>query len=103
MIKVSVFYPNVDGKKFDADYYLNKHLPMVQEKFGNVLKGTAVEVGLAGGDPGSPPPYRTMGHLYFDSVEAFQAAFAPHMQSIMEDIPKFTDVQPTIQISEVKV
>ena len=103
MIKVSVFYPNAEGKKFNTDYYLNKHLPLVQEKLGNVLKRTAVEVGLAGLAPGSPPPYNIMGHLYFDSVEAFQAAIEPHMQSIMGDIPNFTDTEPVIQISEVKL
>ena len=31
MIKVSVFYPNEEGKKFDMDYYLNSHIPMVNE------------------------------------------------------------------------
>ena len=103
MIKVSVFYPNIDGKKFNTDYYLNEHLPMVQEKLGNMVKGSAMEVGLAGAAPGLPPPYIVMGHLYFDSVEAFQAAFGPHMQSIMGDIPNFTDTEPVIQISEVKM
>jgi len=44
-----------------------------------------------------------MGHLYCDSVEAFQTAFAPHAQTIMADIPNYTDIQPTIQISEVKI
>jgi uncharacterized protein (TIGR02118 family) len=44
-----------------------------------------------------------MGHLYFDSVGAFQGAFGPHTKEIMADIPNYTDVQPTIQISEVKI
>jgi uncharacterized protein (TIGR02118 family) len=44
-----------------------------------------------------------MGHLYFDSAEAFQAAFAPHAQAIMADIPNYTNIQPAIQISEVKM
>jgi uncharacterized protein (TIGR02118 family) len=44
-----------------------------------------------------------MGHLYFDSVEAFQAAFSPHAGAIMGDIPNYTNVQPTIQVSEVKL
>jgi len=48
MIKVSVFYPNEEGKKFDMDYYLNSHIPMVQEKVGAALKGGAVEQGLSG-------------------------------------------------------
>ena len=42
-----------------------------------------------------------MGHLYFDSTDAFQTAFAPHAQSILADIPNYTNTQPTIQISEV--
>ena len=103
MIKVSVFYPNEGGKKFDMDYYLNKHVPMVQQKLGAALKGGAVEQGLGGAEPGSPATYVAMGHLYFDSVEAFQTAFGPHAESIMGDVPNYTDIQPTIQISEVKM
>ena len=30
-----------------------------------------------------------MGHLLFDSVEAFQEAFAPHAQAIVGDIPNY--------------
>jgi len=44
-----------------------------------------------------------MGHVYFDSLEAFQTAFGPHAEAIMADIPHYTDSQPTLQISEVKI
>jgi uncharacterized protein (TIGR02118 family) len=103
MIKVSVFYPNEEGKKFDMDYYLNSHIPMIQEKCGAALKGGAVDQGLGGAEPGSPATYVAMGHLLFDSVEAFQSSFGPHAEAIMADIPNYTDTQPTIQISEVKM
>jgi uncharacterized protein (TIGR02118 family) len=103
MIKVSVFYPNKEGCKFDMDYYCNNHGPMLQEKLGMALKGFAVEQGLSGAEPGSQATYVAMGHLLFDSVEAFQGAFGPHAEAIMGDIPNYTDVQPTIQISEVKI
>ncbi|EFK10397.1 conserved hypothetical protein [delta proteobacterium NaphS2] len=103
MIKVSTFYPNEEGKKFNMEYYLNKHGVLLQEKLGAALKGVAVEQGLEGATPGSPATYIAMGHLYFDSVEAFQAAFGPHAESIRGDIPNFTDIRPTVQISEVKV
>ena len=53
--------------------------------------------------PGSPPIYHVMIHMLFDSVEAFQGAFGPNAEAIMGDIPNYTDLQPKIQISEVKV
>jgi uncharacterized protein (TIGR02118 family) len=103
MIKVSVLYPNEKGKKFDMDYYCNSHIPMVQEKLGAACKGAAIDQGLAGGEPGSPATYVAMVHLLFDSVEAFQSAYAPHAETIMADVPNYTDIQPVFQISEVKV
>ena len=103
MIKVSVFYPNDEGKRFDMEYYCNKHLPMVQEKLGAACTGAAVEHGLGGGEPGSRAIYIAMGHLYFDSIEAFQTAFGPHAREIMGDVPNYTDIQPIIQVSEVKI
>src|SRR5262249_47963848 len=103
MIKVSVLYPHSAGGKFDMSYYTAKHMPMVKQKLGAACKGVAVEQGIAGGAPGAPPTYSAMGHLLFDSVEAFQGAFAPHAQAIMADIPNYTDATPVIQISEVKM
>jgi uncharacterized protein (TIGR02118 family) len=103
MIKMTIFYPNEEGKKFDMDYYVNSHIPMVMEKLGGAVKGGNVDQGLAGGEPGSPAIYVAMGHLLFDSVEEFQSAFGPHMEAIMADIPNYTDIQPKIQVSEVKI
>ncbi len=103
MIKVSVLYPNNEGSRFDMGYYCNTHIPMVQEKLGAVLKGVSVEQGFGGPEPGSRATYVAMGHLLFDSVDAFQSAFGPHAEAIMGDIPNFTDVQPTIHFGEVKI
>ena len=103
MVKVSVLYPNTAGCKFDMTYYLTKHMPMVRQKLGPACKSMAVEEGIAGGAPGAPATYVAMGHLYFDSTDAFQAAFGPHAQAILADIPNYTNTQPTIQISEVRM
>lgn len=103
MIKVSVMYPNTDGGKFDMSYYLKTHMPMVQENLGATLRGMAVDQGLGGGQPGSPPAFLAMGHLMFDSVESFQRGFSEHGKTFMADIPNYTNVQPTILISEVKL
>lgn len=103
MIKVSIFYPNEEGKKFDMDYYVNSHIPMVQEKLGSSMKGGSIDQGLNGGMPGSPATYIAMGHLLFDSLESFQISFGPHLGDILADTPNYTDIQPTMQISEVKL
>jgi len=103
MIKISVYYPNSTGVRFDMNYYVSKHLPMVQKKVGPALKSVAAEQGIAGGAPGSSAPYVAVGHLMFDSVDAFQSAFTPHAESIMADVANYTNVQPIIQIGEVKL
>lgn len=103
MIKVSVFYPAREGSRFDLDYYLNTHMPMVIEKLAPALLGASADYGLSGGHPGSQPPYVAMAHLLFDSQEAAQAAFSPHVEAIMGDIPNYTDIEPVIQVSEVKI
>src|SRR6516164_6108684 len=103
MIKVSVFYADREGSKFDMDCYCNSHIPMVRGKLGAACKGAAVGHGIVGATPGSRPGFIAMGHLYFESVEEFQAAFGPHAEAIMADIRNYTDIQPTIQISEVKI
>jgi uncharacterized protein (TIGR02118 family) len=103
MIKISVMYPNPPGAKFDHAYYRDKHMPMVKAKMGAHLKSYTVDKGLAGGAPGAPAPYISAGHLFCESVEAFQAGFGPNTAEIMGDIPSYTDQTPIIQISEVVV
>jgi uncharacterized protein (TIGR02118 family) len=103
MIKVSVLYPSGANSNFDMDYYLTQHIPMVREKLGTACKNVAVEEGIAGGAPGAPATYLAMAHLTFESVDAFQSAFGPHADAIMADIPNYTNAQPTVQISEVKM
>ena len=103
MVKVSVFYPNKKGHTFNMDYYCDHHIPLVRRLLGSALKGSAVEKGLGGAAPGSPATYVAMGHLLFDSAEAFQQAWGPHAAAIMGDIPNYTTIEPIIQISEVKL
>ena len=100
MIKVTVFYPNGEGKTFDMDYYCRKHMAMVSKLAGKALKNMTVEKGIAGLAPNSPAPYAAMGNMYFKSIEAFQEAFSKADQ-LMGDIPNFTNIEPVFQISEV--
>ena len=103
MIKVIVLYPSGDGKTFDMDYYCNKHLPMVEGLLGDTMKGVTVEKGLAGAAPNLPVPYFAVANIYFDSIEAFQTAYGPHMDTLGADLPNYTNIEPIIQISEVMI
>ena len=103
MIKVSVLYQNAEDRKFDMAYYCDLHIPMLKAKLGAACRRVDVDQGLGGAQPGSKPPFVAMCHLTFESVDAFQAAFAPHADAILGDIPNYTDIQPLIQLNEVKM
>lgn len=101
MIKVSVLYPNGEGKRFDLDNYA-KHLALVHARWDPMgLADLTVDQGIAGGAPDSKAPYAFMAHLRWETLEAFQAAFGAHGKEIMDDIPNFTDITPDMQISEI--
>ena len=101
MVRVTVLYPNSPDAKFDMQYYVTHHLPMVRDKCAPVCRSIAAEGGLAGGDPGSKAPYVAIGHLTFDSLSAFQDAFIPNAPAILADIPNYTNIKPIIQISDI--
>ena len=112
MIRVSVLYPQLEGQRFDLEYYCTRHLPMVRRRLGKACRNLALERGLAGLSVlldddedelselyGTPV---TITHLYFDSEEAFRVAMAPHANEILSDQSNYTDIEPTIRIEEVE-
>ena len=101
MIKVSAYYPAGEGNKFDMEYYLTKHVPMVIEATGGAAKHAGVEQGLAGGAPDSPPMFMAVSHFYFDSMEVFQTKALPNLGGVLADTPNFTNTEPTLQIGAV--
>lgn len=103
MIKLNIFYPRKEGGRFDLDYYLTQHMPMAIEKLGPSLKGVSVEYGVSGVQPGTEPAYIAMCNYTFDSSEAFLAAFLPHAELLQGDMSNYTDIEPVMQFSEIKI
>jgi uncharacterized protein (TIGR02118 family) len=99
MIKFTVLYPYDESKRFDLDYYCNSHIALVKEKVGDALVNATVERGLGG--PGGPAQYAVIAQLYFNSMEDFETYCAPLSPVFDADLPNFTDIQPTFQVSEV--
>ncbi len=101
MIRVTALYPASAGR-FDYDYYLNKHAPLVLElwKPHGLLKAE-LSKGLTGMMPGSAPDFITIAVLTFESAESLQNALAASGAQVMADLANFTDVQPLIQVNEI--
>jgi uncharacterized protein (TIGR02118 family) len=103
MITVTVLYRNTEALKFNMNYYLNTHIPLINELLGSALKGVMVQHGVAGGTPGSKPEFLVITVLKFDSVASFQTAFGPHAAAVQGDLPNFCSEPPIIQISDVRL
>ncbi len=101
MIKVTILYPQGEGKTFDMDYYSSKHMPMIATLFGESLKQYEIDKGVSGRTPDEPIPFLAIGYLYFDNLSDYQTSFSTNAEKILGDIPNYTNIQPIVQISEV--
>ena len=99
MIRVTVAYPKQAGAKFDFDYYLKTHMPLVGRLLGSALRKAEVYEAV-GGPGGAEAKNVCVAELYFDSVEAFGEAFGPVSGQIMSDVRNYTDIEPEVQIGE---
>jgi uncharacterized protein (TIGR02118 family) len=98
MIRVGILYPNTPGSTFDVAYYRDQHLgTLARRLLSPELQGIEVDVGLAGGKGGAP--FHAIGYLLFKSMEDFQQAFARGSAELGADVPKYTNLEPTVQIS----
>jgi len=99
VIRASVMYVNEPGKKFDLDYYVNKHIALIKERLGPIgLVRCEVDKPA---DPSSP--FIAIGHLYFNSLEECQSGLLgpDNSAAFIADVPNFTDATMQLQISEI--
>ena len=101
MIRISVMYPN-EGKKFNMDYYLDTHIPLVHkllDPYG--LVRIEVDKGIGTVEPGAPAPFVVVGYMIFNNIEEMQKGLQAHDPELAADVPNFTDIRPQFQISEI--
>ena len=93
MANLVVSYPLSEGATFDADYYRDTHIPLVERSWGDCgLRGAEV---LWPADDGQP--FAAMVVLRFRDAAAIDAAMAsPSTAAVMADIANFTNIQPSI-------
>jgi uncharacterized protein (TIGR02118 family) len=102
MIKVAILYPNGDDKTFDMDYYEKKHMPMVAGLLGKNLFFYEIDKGIAGRTPNDKVPFVAVGYFYISDIAEYNKAIAQNREAVISDIKKYTNIQPVIQISEIK-
>ena len=101
MVKVSILYPNSSGSRFDVEYYLNFHMPMASRLLGPAIKAITAEIGVPG--PDGVAPFAAIAGFTCDTAEDFIAAFTPVAGELQGDIPNYTDIQPVIQFSDIRI
>ena len=93
MANLVVSYPQHDGATFDAAYYRDTHIPLVENTWGPCGM-TGAEI-LWPADAGQP--HAAMVVLRFRDNDAIDAAMgAAGTAQVMADIANFTDIQPSI-------
>lgn len=102
MFKVAILYPNGEGKAFDLEYYKNEHMPMVAKFIGDNLKFYEIDQGIAGRTPNDEIPYLAIGYFYITDVGEYNMAISQNLDVIIGDFKNYTNIQPIVQISEVK-
>jgi len=102
MFKVAILYPNGDDKTFDMDYYEKKHMPMVAGFIGKNLKFYEIDNGIAGRTPTDKPPFLAIGYFYINDVAEYNTAIAQNRDAVVNDFKNYTNIQPVVQINEIK-
>jgi uncharacterized protein (TIGR02118 family) len=97
----SVMYPATKGGRFDMDYYMSVHMPIVDQAFGPTgLRSWTVQRGVQAMG-GGEAAFLAMTHLTFDTMADLKASIeGPNASRAFEDIPNYTDIKPVVQISE---
>jgi uncharacterized protein (TIGR02118 family) len=101
MIRISVIYPNKAEGKFDFEYYLSTHMPLVMSLYGEfglhswqVDKGTSMSSKM-------PGDFVAACYLYFDSMDSAKQALKNKGGQVMADIENFTDIVPAVSFGEM--
>ncbi len=96
-MSLNVIYPNHEGARFDIRYYRDTHIPLAMKvmKADSVILIEGVPMGA------TAAPYAMIAHFQFASPEALKAATDnPRMAELRADVPKFTDIKPTVMLGK---
>ncbi|WP_206363286.1 hypothetical protein [Sinomicrobium pectinilyticum] len=58
--------------------------------------------GIAGRTGDDQVSFVAMGYFYINDIDEYNKVIARNMDTIRNDIPKYTNIQPVIQINEIR-
>lgn len=92
MTTIFVTYTGTAADRFDRDYYVNAHMPLVKEAWGPLGLESADAFFPAGDGAGMI----AVAICNFRDDAALEAAFAsPRTPEVMADVARFTDLTPS--------
>ena len=92
MTTMYVTYPGEAGTRFDRDYYLRQHLPLVMASWGPLGLQSCAAFWPADVNTGTI----AIAECRFRDEMAMRAALAsPETPRVMADVARFTDAEPT--------
>lgn len=94
---MSIYYPNTSGVKFNTKYYVQNHMEQCWNMFKHrgLRSWEVIQYRLSA--EGEKPPHIIGVTLVWDSEQALNDAFGdPEAQSLLEDVPNFTNVLPVM-------
>jgi uncharacterized protein (TIGR02118 family) len=101
MIRVTISYPAQDGARFDFDYYQSKHAELVKAQLApHGMQDLEINQPLSDG-AGKAPPVVALASMLYKDMASFKAAMAAGGKAIAIDTPNYTDIKPTVLISQV--
>lgn len=103
MYKITILYADAEGKHFDMDYYEKNHMPMMAGFIGDNLYFYEIDKGISGRNAAEKAPYVAVGYFFIKDTLAYNKAIAANIDAVRADIPKYTNIQPAIQVSEIRV
>lgn len=90
-----VLYETKEGGKFDLDYYLKTHMPLVQKNWGSMGLSKWEVVNYKEGLGGAAPDFTISATLFWESKDAMDKALKDESaKEVFGDVPNFTNIQP---------
>lgn len=87
---MTITYQNGPDVRFNFDYYVNTHMPLIMRLYGKSISRFELRRGLPGAD-GAAPPYVATITIWIADGKAFDDAQVKHQAGLRADVPKFTN------------